>query len=76
MHVAMAHRGRGHSRRILAHLEAEARTLGMPALWLETGSQEAYAPSRALYASFGFAPCAPFGDYRADQNSVFMTKRL
>lgn len=32
-----------------------------------------FQPARALYASFGFAPCTPFGDYLEDPNSVFMT---
>lgn len=34
---------------------------------------EYFQPARALYASFGFTPCAPFGDYLEDPNSVFMT---
>jgi putative acetyltransferase len=36
----------------------------------------AFAPARALYARFGFVECAPFGDYRLDPNSVFMTFEL
>ena len=36
----------------------------------------AFAPARALYESFGFVACAPFGDYRPDPNSVFMTLAL
>jgi putative acetyltransferase len=31
------------------------------------------AAARALYASAGFLECPPFGDYRDDPNSVFMT---
>lgn len=43
---------------------------------LETGSMDFFAPARRLYAAAGFAPCAPFGAYRADPNSVFMTRTL
>jgi putative acetyltransferase len=35
-----------------------------------------FAPARALYASAGFSPCAPFGDYRPSRNSTFMTMAL
>lgn len=76
MHVAETARGLGLGRRILAHIEADARDLGMARLWLETGSMTAYAPARALYARAGFALCAPFGSYVEDPNSVFMTKLL
>jgi putative acetyltransferase len=40
---------------------------------LETGSWPFFGPARALYARHGFVECAPFGDYRPDRNSVFMT---
>jgi hypothetical protein len=30
---------------------------------LETGIMEAFAAARSLYATVGFSPCAPFGDY-------------
>jgi putative acetyltransferase len=34
---------------------------------------EFFAPARRLYAAAGFVPCAPFGAYVEDPNSVFMT---
>jgi putative acetyltransferase len=55
---------------------AEAKRRGYTRVSLETGSMEFFRPARALYARFGFAPCPPFADYRADPNSVFMTKAL
>ncbi len=76
MHVAAAARGRGIARQMLTHLEDHARAQGVQALWLETGSMEAYAPARALYSAAGFSPCPPFGAYVVDPNSVFMTKHL
>jgi uncharacterized protein YjiS (DUF1127 family) len=41
-----------------------------------TGSSDAFAPARALYARFGFVPCGPFANYAPDPNSVFMTLEL
>ena len=69
-------RRRGAGRAVLIQIIAEARSRGYGRLSLETGSQEAFEPARRLYASFGFAPCGPFGDYAADPNSVFMTLGL
>ncbi|WP_112321702.1 GNAT family N-acetyltransferase [Oceanibium sediminis] len=76
MHIARAHRGKGHARALLAHLIAHARALGLQQLWLETGSMEAYAPARALYASAGFRTCGRFGDYPVDPNSTYMTREI
>lgn len=73
MRTGAAHRGRGVASRVLTHLIAEARARGFSRLSLETGSLEFFAPARALYAKHGFELCEPFGDYREDPNSVFMT---
>jgi putative acetyltransferase len=43
---------------------------------LETGAMDAFEPARSLYASAGFEPCGPFGDYAASPNSAFMTRRV
>ena len=32
-----------------------------------------FAPARALYGRAGFVETLPFGDYRPDPNSVFLT---
>jgi GNAT superfamily N-acetyltransferase len=58
---------------ILRHIIAAAQARGMSRLSLETGSWPYFAPARALYARHGFVECPPFGDYRPDPNSVFMT---
>lgn len=76
MHTAEAVRGRGVGGALLRHIIAAARARGMTRLSLETGSWPYFAPARALYARHGFVECPPFGDYRADPNSVFMTKEL
>ena len=76
MHVVAEMRGRGLGARMLDHLIAEARARGLTSLWLETGSREASAAARAVYARAGFRPCGPFGAYVTDPESVFMTLRL
>ena len=76
MRTPTALRGRGAGRAVLQHIIGEARTRGYRRLSLETGSQPGFEPARSLYRRFGFTPCGPFGDYREDPNSVFMTLAL
>jgi putative acetyltransferase len=76
MRTATAHRRKGVARAVLECIVAEARRRRYRRLSLETGSMAAFRPAQRLYESFGFTCCAPFGDYRDDPNSVFMTKRL
>jgi putative acetyltransferase len=76
MHTAAKHRGRGVGLAILKQIVAEAQSRGYRRLSLETGSMDAFAPARSLYAGFGFKECRPFGSYRLDPNSVFMTLAL
>ena len=73
MHTAEAARGRGVGSALLREIIAAARARGMRRLSLETGSWPYFLPARALYARHGFEECGPFGDYREDPNSVFMT---
>lgn len=67
-------RGTGIATRILDHLLHDARARGIHRISLETGSMEFFAPARALYARAGFLPCRPFGSYRKDPNSVYLTR--
>jgi putative acetyltransferase len=76
MHTAARHRGRRVALGLLQHVVGEARLRGYRRLSLETGSMEAFAPARALYARYGFTLCAPFADYRLDPNSVFMSLQI
>lgn len=73
MHVLAEHRGRGLSRLMLRHLLDHARATGLHRLSLETGTQAGFAAARGLYASEGFGDCPPFGDYRTDPHSAYMT---
>lgn len=76
MHVLAESRGAGLSRLMLDRLVDHAHRSGFTRLSLETGAQPGFAPARRLYAQAGFCECPPFGDYRPDPNSVFMTLAL
>ena len=76
MHTAAEARGRGVARALLSALLQAARDQDMTRVSLETGSDEMFAPARALYAAHGFTDCPPFGSYTADPLSVFMTRAL
>jgi putative acetyltransferase len=76
MRTPAALRRKGAGRAILAHIIEVARSRSYERLSLETGSMEAFRPAQRLYESFGFKSCGPFGEYRPDPNSAFMTMRL
>jgi putative acetyltransferase len=76
MRTPVALRRRGAGRALLAQIIRVARERGYQRLSLETGSLEAFLPAQRLYESFGFVHCAPFGEYKPDLNSVFMTLSL
>ncbi|HTV77091.1 MAG TPA: GNAT family N-acetyltransferase [Steroidobacteraceae bacterium] len=73
MRTPETRRRRGAGRAVLGHIIAVARDRGYRRLSLETGATAAFAPALALYASAGFTRCGPFGDYRPDPHSAFMT---
>jgi len=69
-------RRRGAGRAILAHILGEARARGYTRLSLETGSMAEFKPAHKLYESVGFTYCGPFGPYKEDPYSTFMTLEL
>ncbi len=76
MHTVQSRRGAGVGRAMLRHLLDVARQRGYARVSLETGSMDAFAPARALYASAGFVECPPFANYVTSTNSTFMTMTL
>ena len=76
MRTAAAHLRKGVARRLMVYIIEEARRRSYERLSLETGSMEAFAAARNLYASFGFRECEPFRSYVLDPYSVFMTREL
>ena len=74
---AAPHRtGEGIGSRLVAHVLDHARTTGLRRISLETGSEDFFAPARRLYARHVFVECAPFGSYRPDPLSTFMTREV
>ena len=69
-------RGRGVATLMLRHILDVARARNLERLYLETGTEDYFAPALRLYARNGFTECPPFADYTLDPNSVFMELRL
>ncbi len=76
MRTVSLHLRKGVAARLMHHILEEAERRSYERLSLETGSMDAFAPGRSLYASFGFEPCGPFADYVEDPYSVFMTREV
>lgn len=76
MRTPKALRRRGAGRAILAHIIEVAGSRGYEQLSLETGTADEFRAAHKLYESLGFSYSGPFGDYREDPNSTFMTLRL
>ena len=76
MRTANAYLRKGVGTGLLEHLLAEARRRHYERLSLETGSGPGFEAAHALYRKFGFEYCGPFGDYREDPFSRFMTLEL
>ncbi|RLJ41136.1 putative acetyltransferase [Litoreibacter meonggei] len=74
MFTAKAARGKGAASAILDHIVKHTRALGLTALKLETG--KGLDAAHRLYSKHGFTPCGPFGDYEANETSLFMEKPL
>ena len=76
MRTAKAHLRKGVGAKILEHIISEAQRRGYRRLSLETGAMEYFQPAHNLYRKFGFRNCTPFGEYREDPNSIFMTREI
>lgn len=67
---------RGAGAALMSHILGVARTRGLRRLSLETGTTSAFDAAHALYRQFGFTESAPFGPYRADPASRFLSRIL
>jgi putative acetyltransferase len=76
MRTTDAARGRGVATAVLGWLLEEARRRGLSRVSLETGTQDYFSAAVRLYQRHGFVDCGPFGDYRLDPYSRFMTIAL
>lgn len=64
-------RGKGYGKQLLKFVLEQAALKGMKRIYLETGSQDFFAPARKLYQNQGFVECGPFAQYTLDPNSQF-----
>ena len=76
MRTLASRRGEGVAANLLNHILHTARARGYHTINLETGAMEFFEPARRLYKKFGFVDCPPFGEYKQDPNSVFMSRSL
>jgi putative acetyltransferase len=76
MRTTTTARGRGVATLLLRHILDDARNRDLDRIYLETGTEDYFAPARRLYARNGFTECPPFADYVLDPHSVFMELRL
>ena len=76
MRTAPASLGQGVGRTMLRHIIGDARLRGYKLLSIETGNTEPFGPALRLYASEGFEPWGPFGDYKDIPFSSFLTRQL
>jgi putative acetyltransferase len=76
MRTTASARGRGVATLMLRHILDAARSRDFERIYLETGTEDYFAPARRLYVRNGFTACPPFAGYSLDPNSVFMELRL
>ena len=76
MRTPSAQRRTGAGRALLNHIIEVARSRAYQVLYLETGCHPAFLAAQTLYGSVGFKLCGPFGPYRENGNSVFMSLAL
>jgi putative acetyltransferase len=76
MRTSAGHLRKGVASLVLRKILSEARERGYRRLSLETGAMKYFEPAHELYRKFGFRECEPFGEYRPDPNSLFMTLGL
>lgn len=76
MRTDSAHLRKGVASHLLQHIIHEAKKRKYSRLSLETGAGKIFEPAHRLYAKFDFKPCGPFGDYREDPNSLFLTREI
>ena len=76
MRTVGSFKSKGVASKLLSHLLIFAKQEGYISVSLETGTQDYFEPARELYKKFGFSACRPFGSYKLDPNSYFMTRRV
>ena len=73
MHTVESARRQGVGRALVEHLLTVATDRNYQRVSLETGTMDAFAPARSLYAHLGFRPCPQFGQYVGSPTSACMS---
>ena len=68
------YRKQGQGINVINHLINEAKKLNIKRLSIETGAGDFFIPARKLFNKCGFETSKPFAHYKADVNSVYLTK--
>lgn len=76
VHTLAEARGKGVGRQLVHTVIETARQRGWHRLSLESGTNEAFKPSRLLYKAMGFEQCPAFGDYEDGSFSYCMTREI
>ena len=74
--VADKFKGKGIGEKIISHLIAEAKKIGIKKLSVETGTGEFFLPARKLFQKFSFKKCEPFAHYKEDPNSCYFNLEI
>ena len=69
-------RHQGLSVKIIEHLIEEAKKLDIERISIETGAGKFFEPARKLFKKCNFLPCKPFAHYKADQNSIYLSRLI
>jgi len=76
MRTSTDHLRKGVAGKLLDQIISQANIRSYKRLSLETGTMNVFLPAQKLYQQFGFKTCKPFGNYKEDPYSMFMTKIL
>jgi putative acetyltransferase len=76
MRTPASQRRKGAGRALLAQIIDTARQRGYERISLETGSHPGFLVAQNLYRSFNFQYSCPFGNYKENDNSIFMSLSL
>ena len=76
MRTATAYLRQGVAHLLLEYIIEQCINRGYKTISLETGTMSEFLPAHKLYLKFGFQECQPFGNYRKDPHSMFMSKNL
>lgn len=76
MRTTASARNKGVASALLKHVITFAKERGYKRISLETGTMDFFKPAQQLYLKHGFVWTKPFGQYKEDPNSVYMTLLL